>query len=94
MRIQAAGERGGVYTVSGIFDYNSNTLNESPVFVSLRGAQTLFDPLANMKVGAQILKEYLGRDGTVESHRVRRRMRVSMALAPSSVFSALIACSG
>lgn len=43
VRIQAAGERGGVYTVSGIFDYNSNTLNESLVFVSLRGAQTLFD---------------------------------------------------
>jgi len=43
IRIQAAGDRGGVYTVSGIFDYNSNTLNESLVFVSLRGAQTLFD---------------------------------------------------
>jgi len=43
LRIQAAGERGGVYTVSGIFDYNSNALNETLVFVSLRGAQTLFD---------------------------------------------------
>jgi lipoprotein-releasing system permease protein len=43
IRIQAEGDRGGVYTVSGIFDYNSDTLNESLIFVSLRGAQTLFD---------------------------------------------------
>lgn len=42
IRVQAAGERGGVFTVSGIFDYNSQTLNESLVFVSLRAAQTLF----------------------------------------------------
>ncbi|MDH3208068.1 MAG: ABC transporter permease [Gemmatimonadota bacterium] len=42
VRIQAAGDRGGVYTISGIFDYNSVTLNESLVFISLRGAQTLF----------------------------------------------------
>jgi len=42
IRVQAAGDRGGVYTVSGIFDYNSVTLNESLVFVSLRAAQTLF----------------------------------------------------
>ncbi|MEQ1856252.1 MAG: ABC transporter permease [Longimicrobiales bacterium] len=43
LRIQAAGDRGGVYTVSGVFDYNSVSLNESLVFISLRGAQTLFD---------------------------------------------------
>jgi lipoprotein-releasing system permease protein len=42
VRLQTAGDRGGVYTVSGIFDYNSVSLNESLVFVSLRGAQTLF----------------------------------------------------
>ena len=42
VRIQTVGDRGGLYTVSGIFDYNSATLNESLVFVSLRGAQTLF----------------------------------------------------
>ncbi|NNM33370.1 MAG: ABC transporter permease [Gemmatimonadetes bacterium] len=42
IRIDAPGGRGGVYTVSGIFDYNSVSLNESLVFVSLRGAQTLF----------------------------------------------------
>lgn len=43
IRIQAAGDRGGVYTVSGIFDLGSKDLNERWVFVSLRGAQTLFD---------------------------------------------------
>jgi lipoprotein-releasing system permease protein len=43
LRIQAAGDRGGVYTVSGVFDFNSASLNESLVFISLRGAQTLFD---------------------------------------------------
>ena len=42
LRIQAPGDRGGVFTVSGIFDYSSRSLNESLVFVSLRGAQTLF----------------------------------------------------
>jgi lipoprotein-releasing system permease protein len=43
IRIQAAGDRGGVYTVSGIFDLGSKDLNERWVFVSLRGGQTLFD---------------------------------------------------
>lgn len=42
IRIEAPGGRGGVYTISGIFDYNSVSLNETLVFVSLRGAQTLF----------------------------------------------------
>ena len=43
LRIQGPGDRGGVYTVSGIFDYRSRSLNEGLVFISLRGAQTLFD---------------------------------------------------
>jgi lipoprotein-releasing system permease protein len=43
LRIQVAGERTGLYTVSGIFDYGSTDLNERLVFVSLRTAQTLFD---------------------------------------------------
>ena len=43
IRIQSAGERGGVYTVAGLFDYRSSDLNERLVFVSLRAAQTLFD---------------------------------------------------
>ncbi|MBM4183651.1 MAG: ABC transporter permease [Gemmatimonadetes bacterium] len=42
IRIQTTGERGGVYTVAAIFDFNSVSLNESLVFVSLRTAQTLF----------------------------------------------------
>lgn len=43
IRIQAADDRGGVYTATGIFDYSSAALNETLVFVSLRSAQTLFD---------------------------------------------------
>jgi lipoprotein-releasing system permease protein len=43
IRTQAAGDRNAVFTISGIFDYRSVTLNESLVFVSLRAAQTLFD---------------------------------------------------
>lgn len=43
IRLQVAGERGGVYTVSGIADYGSSELNERLVFVALRSAQTLFD---------------------------------------------------
>jgi lipoprotein-releasing system permease protein len=42
IRLQAAGDRGAVYTISGIFDYRSRELNERLVFISLRGAQTLF----------------------------------------------------
>lgn len=42
LRLQVPGDRGGVYTVSGIFDYRSRSLNEGLVFISLRGAQTLF----------------------------------------------------
>ncbi len=36
-------------------------------FAPFGGAAAAFDPLANMKVGAQILKDYLLRDGTVEA---------------------------
>jgi len=43
MRLQTSGDRGGVYTISGIFDYGSTDLNERLVFVSLRSAQTLFE---------------------------------------------------
>lgn len=42
LRLQVAGDRGGVYTVSGIFDFRNKDLNERWVFVSLRGAQALF----------------------------------------------------
>ena len=42
LRLQVPGDRGGVYTVSGNFDYRSRSLNEGLVFISLRGAQTLF----------------------------------------------------
>jgi lipoprotein-releasing system permease protein len=42
IRLQVSGGGGGVYTVSGIFDYGSRSLNDGLVFVSLRGAQTLF----------------------------------------------------
>lgn len=35
-------------------------------FEPFGGVAAAFDPLANIRVGAQILKEYLGRDGTVE----------------------------
>lgn len=43
IRIETASGRGGIYTVAGVFDFNSTALNESLVFVSLRGAQTMFD---------------------------------------------------
>ena len=60
VRVQAAGDRGGVYTVSGILDLGSKDLNERWVFVSLRGAQTLFDlsgGVSTLEVrGAQIFQ--------------------------------------
>jgi len=36
-------------------------------FAPFGGVAAAFDPLANMRVGAQILKEYMARDGTVET---------------------------
>lgn len=42
VRLQVAGDRAAIYTVSGIVDYGSTDLNERLVFVSLRSAQTLF----------------------------------------------------
>jgi lipoprotein-releasing system permease protein len=43
LRLQVGGDRGGVYTLSGIFDYGSTDLNERLVFVSLTSAQSLFN---------------------------------------------------
>ncbi len=43
LRIQAAADRSAVYTVAGIFDYGSRSLNGGLIFISLRGGQTLFD---------------------------------------------------
>jgi lipoprotein-releasing system permease protein len=42
LRLQASEDRGGVYTVSGIFDFGNRDLNARWVFVSLRSAQTMF----------------------------------------------------
>lgn len=42
IRIQTAGSNSRLYTISGLFDFQSQDLNERLVFVSLRGAQTLF----------------------------------------------------
>ena len=42
LRIQTGGKPETVYTVAGVFDYRNADLNERLVFVSLRGAQTLF----------------------------------------------------
>ncbi len=42
LRIQTGGKPETVYTVAGVFDYRNTDLNERLVFVSLRGAQTLF----------------------------------------------------
>lgn len=43
IRLQVAGGRGGIYTVSGVSDYENAALNEGLVLVSLRSGQTLFD---------------------------------------------------
>lgn len=43
VRLQVAGDRGGVFTVAGVSDYGSTNLNERLVLVSLPSAQNLFD---------------------------------------------------
>jgi lipoprotein-releasing system permease protein len=42
LRLQAGDDRGGVYTVGGIFDFGNRDLNARWVFVSLRAGQTMF----------------------------------------------------
>lgn len=42
LRLHPTPERGGVYTVAGIFDFGATELNERWVFVSLRSAQAMF----------------------------------------------------
>lgn len=43
VRLQVAGDRGGVFTGAGVSDYGSTDLNERLVLVSLPSAQNLFD---------------------------------------------------
>lgn len=43
VRIQAEGSEPTVFTVSGVFDFGAQELNERWVFVSLRAAQAMFD---------------------------------------------------
>jgi lipoprotein-releasing system permease protein len=43
LRLTAAGGRGDVFTVAGIFDFGNRDVNERWVLVSLRAAQTLLD---------------------------------------------------
>lgn len=42
LRLQAGTQRGGIYTVAGIFDFGARELNERWVFIPLRAAQSLF----------------------------------------------------
>jgi lipoprotein-releasing system permease protein len=42
-RLRADENRGGVYTVSGIFDFDNRDLNARWVFIGIRAAQTMFD---------------------------------------------------
>ena len=42
VRLDAGSDRGGVFTVAGIFDFGATELNERWVFVSLRSAQAMF----------------------------------------------------
>jgi lipoprotein-releasing system permease protein len=42
LRLRVEPDRGGVYTVAGIFDFGAKELNERWVFVSLRAAQAMF----------------------------------------------------
>jgi lipoprotein-releasing system permease protein len=78
LRIQSADDRGGIYTISGIFDYSSVTLNESLVFVSLRGAQTLF----GLDGGVSALEVKGG--GIFEADALSARLRARTGLVAES----------
>lgn len=74
MRILAAGDRGGVFTVSGIFDYSQEALNETLVFVSTHTAQTLFD----VEGGVSSLEVQGGRIFEAEALAARIRDRTGL----------------
>jgi lipoprotein-releasing system permease protein len=78
VRILASGDRGGTYTVSGIFDYSSNTLNETLVFMSLRGAQTVF----GLEGGVSTLEVRGG--GIFEASELSARIRDRVGLRVES----------
>jgi lipoprotein-releasing system permease protein len=42
-RLRAGEDRGGVYSVAGIFDFDNRDLNARWVFIGIRPAQTMFD---------------------------------------------------
>lgn len=78
VRILASGDRGGTYTVAGIFDYSSAALNETLVFMSLRGAQTVF----GLEGGVSTLEVRGG--GIFDADRLAARIRDRVGLRVQS----------
>jgi len=100
VRLQVAGDRAGVYTVSGIFDYGSTDLNEGLVFVSLRSAQTLFDlpgGVSELEVrsqdvfGAEVLaRSITDRTGLAAESWIARNGDLLVGLRSQSMSSVMI----
>lgn len=100
IRIQVAGDRGGVYTVAGIFDYGSTDLNEGLVFLSLRSAQTLFDlpgGVSDLELGTREIFEADGlaeliaqRTGLQAESWIDRNQDLLLGLRSQSMSSAII----
>jgi lipoprotein-releasing system permease protein len=78
LRLDAGTDRGGVYTVAGIFDFGATELNERWVFVSLRSAQTMFA----LEGGISTI-EVRG-DEVFEAEDLSRRIGELTGLSPAS----------
>lgn len=100
MRLQVAGDRGGVFTVSGVVDYGSSELNERLVLVSLPSAQNLFDlaggvsslEVRNQDVfAADVLAQRIAeRTGTVTESWISRNEDLLVGLRSQSLSSVMI----
>ena len=78
LRLDAGTDRGGVYTVAGIFDFGATELNERWVFVSLRSAQTMFA----LEGGISTI-EVRG-DDVFQAEDLSRRIAERTGLSPAS----------
>ena len=100
VRLQVAGDRGGVFTVTGIADYGSSQLNERIVLVSLASAQSLFDlagGVSSLEVrntdvfGAELLARRIAeRTGTDTESWIARNQDLLAGLRSQSLSSIVI----
>jgi lipoprotein-releasing system permease protein len=71
VRLDAAEGRGGVFTLTGVFDLGNKDLNQRWVFVSLRSAQSMFDLQGGVSTIELRVARLFGAEGVAQ--RIRER---------------------